>query len=103
MFKRVISLILIFLIISTNVFAAEDIVFEYEYMDRMFGVASELYINDEITKEEILSKAIEKYLKENPEAVNEIIKNGFSALDEYSEYYTEEEYRQFINGVNNTF
>lgn len=104
MFKRVISFVLIFFIISANVFAKEEtVVVEYEYMDKLFGFASELYIDDTITKEEILNKAIEKYLKENPEAMNEIIKNGFSSLDEYSEYYTEEEYRQFFNSMNNTF
>ncbi len=104
MFKRVISFVLITFIISTNVFAKEkDVVFEYQYMDKLFGFASELYIDDSITKEEILNKAIEKYLKDNPEAMGEIIKNGFSSLDEYSEYYTEEEYRQFYNNINKTF
>lgn len=104
MLKRLISFVLITFMISTNVFAkGKDIVFEYEYMDKLFGFASELYIDDTITKEEILSNAIKEYLKENPEAMEEILKNGFSSLDEYSEYYTEEEYRQFFNDVNKTF
>lgn len=104
MLKKLISVLLVVLMISTNVFAREDeVVAEYEYMNRVFGYASLLYIDDSITKEEILNRAIEKYLKDNPDAMEEIIKNGFSGLDEYSEYYTAEEYKIFLENVNNTF
>ncbi len=104
MHKKLICLILAVLMLSTNVFASEDkVVAEYEYMDKLFGFASLLYIDETITKDEILNRAIEKYLEDNPDAMGEIIKNGFSGLDEYSEYYTAEEYKNFVQNMNKTF
>ena len=103
MIKKIVSIILASLMLSTTAFAADDIVPEYEYMDRLFGFAEELYLDETITKEEILNRAIEKYLKDNPQAMEEIIKNGFSGLDDYSEYYTSEEFAQYVNNLNHTF
>ncbi len=103
MIKKLISVILLVLMLPPTVFAKNDMVAEYEYMDKLFGFASELYLDDTITKEEILNRAIEEYLKDNPEAMNEIIKNGFSSLDDYTEYYTQEEFMSYLNNVNHTF
>ena len=103
MIKKIFSVILSLLMLSQTAFAKDDIVAEYEYMDKLFGFASELYLDETITKDEILSRAIEKYLKDNPEALNEIIKNGFSSLDDYTEYYTQEEFMTYVNNLNNTF
>ncbi len=104
MLKKLIALALAISMISLTAYAREDeVVAEYNYMDSLFGLASELYIDDTVTKDDILNKAIEKYLKDNPEAMEEIIENGFSSLDEYSEYYSAEEYKSFINNVNKTF
>lgn len=104
MIKKIVSLILATLIISTTVFAREnEVVIEYEYMDRLFGYIEELYLDESITKEEVLKRAIEKYLKDNPEAMVEIIKNGFSSLDDYTEYYTFEEFMSYYNNINHTF
>ncbi len=103
MIKKIISVILSVLMLSPTVFAKDDIVAEYEYMDKLFGLASELYLDETITKEEILNRAIKKYLKDNPEALDEIIKNGFSSLDDYTEYYTREELMAYVNNLNHTF
>ena len=103
MIKKIISVILSVLMLSPTAFAKDDIFAEYEYMDKLFGLASELYIDETITKEEILSRAIEKYLKDNPDALNEILKNGFSSLDDYTEYYTMEELMAYVNNLNHTF
>ena len=103
MIKRIFSGFLAALMLSTTVFAKDDVVPEYEYMDKLFGFADELYLDETVTKEDILNKAIEKYLKDHPEAMEEIIKNGFSSLDDYSEYYTADEFMAYINNINNTF
>lgn len=103
MIKKIISVILSVLMLSPTVLAKDDIVDEYEYMDKLFGLASELYLDETITKEEILNRAINKYLKENPEVLNEIIKDGFSSLDDYTEYYTREELMEYVNNINHTF
>ena len=103
MMKKIISIILAMCMMSATVLAKDEVVAEYEYMDRLFGFAQELYIDESVTKEEILAKAIEKYLKDNPEAMEEIIKNGFSGLDDYTEYYTPDEFMAYVNNINNTF
>lgn len=104
MVKKIVSIILATLMFSATVFAREDeVVIEYEYMDKLFGYAEGLYLDETITKEEILKRAIKKYLKDNPEAMEEIIKNGFSSLDDYTEYYTYEEFMTYYNNINHTF
>ena len=94
---------LIALVFSNSVYAEEEKSNEYVYMDRIFGHASELYLDETITKEQILEMALDKYLSENPEAVEEILKAGFSSLDEYTEFYTPDEYMNYVNNVNHTF
>lgn len=101
--KKILSIILAIAAIQSTVFAKEDKVVEYEYMDKLFGFAEELYIDESVTKEDILKEAVKKYLKDNPEAMEEIIKNGFSSLDDYSEYYTGDELTSYINNINHTF
>lgn len=101
--KKILSIILAIAAIQSTVFAKEDKVVEYEYMDKLFGFAEELYIDESVTKEDILKEAVKKYLKDNPEAMEDIIKNGFSSLDDYSEYYTGDELTSYINNINHTF
>lgn len=103
MMKKILSIILVIAAIQSTIFAKEDKVAEYEYMDKLFGFAEELYIDESVTKEDILKEAVKKYLKDNPDAMEDIIKNGFSSLDDYSEYYTSDELTSYINNINHTF
>jgi len=103
-YKRVTAIVLVIIsLMSLSVFAAEDENVEYNYLDKMFGYASELYIDESITKEEILNIAIKNYLKENPDAIVDLLKAGFSGLDEYCEYYSGDEYQNYVNNINHTF
>lgn len=94
---------LIALVFSNSVYAEDEKSNEYVYMDRIFGHASELYLDEGITKEQILEMALDKYLSQTPGAVEEILKAGFSSLDEYTEFYTPDEYMNYVNNVNHTF
>lgn len=102
--KRIIALILTVLnIFSFSVFAEDEENTEYTYLDKMFGYAAEMYIDETITKEEILDAAIKKYVQDNPDALAGLLKAGFSELDDYSEYYSHDEYLDFVNDINHTF
>lgn len=104
MIKKILAVFMAFLIFSTPVLAKEEVLYpEYKYLDRLFSYAAELYIDESVTKEDILKQAIKKYLTEHPEAVEEILKSGFESLDEYSEYYTYNEFNDFVNNLNHTF
>ena len=103
-YKRGLALVLIILnMFSIGVYAAEENDIEYNYLDKMFGYASELYLDENITKEEILNNAVKNYLKKNPDALVDLLKAGFSGLDDYSEYYSGEEFNNYVNNLNHVF
>ena len=103
--KRIISLcVCIAVILSTSVFASEISNGEdLSYVERIFGYASELYIDDALTSEDILHNALDAYLNENPDAIIDILKAGFASIDDYSEYYANGEYEDYVNSINHTF
>ncbi len=73
---------------------------EYDQFERLSGYASDLYIDETITADHIMENALRTVLKDKPELANELIKAGFQSLDEYSEYYTKEEFELFNRNLN---
>ncbi len=105
-FKRLAAASLIAsMLFGGNVFAAEVQKTDtaYDYFTKLMTYASELYIDENVSADEIIKKAIENALEENPDMVTKLLKAGFSSLDEYTEYYTPQEYVDFINNMNHTF
>ena len=76
---------------------------EYEYFEKVSGYAAEMYIDDSITKEDVMQMGLNKLLKNNPELVEEILKAGFSSLDNYSDFYTYSDFKKYVNDLNHTF
>ncbi len=91
--------------IPTAVFAFDkgEMSNEYEYFEKVSGLAAEMYIDDTVTKEDIMQMGLSKILDTNPELVEELLKAGFEALDDYCDFYTFEEFRSYINQINHTF
>jgi len=75
----------------------------YDYFEKLMTYASELYIDEELTAQELIDSALEKAIEENPEILTELLKSGFESLDEYSEYYTPEEFENYVNNINHVF
>ncbi len=73
---------------------------EYEQFERLSGYAANLYIDDSVSTEGIMEEALRIVMKDNPELMNELIKAGFRSLDEYTEFYTKEEYELFQKNLN---
>ena len=86
------------ILMSQSVFADGDA--EYEKIEQILNYAANLYIDDSVTSDELMSDAIKNLLEKNPDLANEIIKSGFEKLDEYSEFYTKDEYELFTRNLN---
>lgn len=71
-------------------------------LNDILQIVQNSYYKD-ITKEEILYKALEELILSNPELFDQIAKGAFEALDEYSVYLTDEEYEDRLEDVNKEF
>lgn len=98
--NRFLSFILAAVLLFSQPVFAEEINFEYDLFERLINYASNLYIDDTVTSEQIMENAVMTVVKDNPELANQLIKAGFQSLDEYSEYYTREEFELFNKNLN---
>ena len=105
--KKFLALILVFSIslCSVPAFAEEDdngAANKISALNDILEIVENSYYKD-ITKEELLYKAVEELIKENPEILDKIAKGAFEALDEYSVYLTDDEYAERLEDVNKEF
>lgn len=103
--KSFIAFILSLVMLVPNPVLAEDVpedksYLTYDYLTRLMTYASELYIDEGFTVDELMDIALEKAANENPEVVEQLLKAGFSALDEYSMYYTADEFQAYVDEIN---
>ncbi len=99
--KALISLLLALVISSAPVMAERNE--ESAYMDIILSYAANLYIDDSTNSVDLLKTAIEDAVEDNPELMYQLIKAAFSSLDEYTEFYTAEEYIKAYQGLNDVF
>lgn len=99
--KRFIAALLATVSLSTTAFAQMNS--ESVYIDVIINYISNLYIDDSVYFDGIKQHAIEELVRDNPDIMYEIIKNAFSALDIYSEFYTAEEYEKYYQSLNHIF
>ena len=76
---------------------------EYNTFDKLMNYAAQLYIDQDISVEDLKEEAISKLLEEHPELLDQLLKAGFSSLDQYSEFFTGEEFLDYVNDLNHTF
>lgn len=76
---------------------------ESRYLDILTNYAANLYIDENVSAEDLMQAATEEILKENPELMYKMIKAAFSSLDEYTEFYTAEEYESYYQHLNKIF
>ncbi len=99
--KRFIAATLLTASIATPVSATVNS--ESVYFDVIANYISNLYIDDSIYFEGIKQHAIEELLRDNPDLMYQLIKKAFTALDQYSEFYTAEEYEEYYQTLNRVF
>lgn len=99
--KRFSALILSGIMLVQPVYARTESK-EYDMYERIMNYAANLYIDESTEADEMMDEALRTVLKDNPELMNSLIKAGFDTLDEYSEYYTKDEYELFQKNINHT-
>ena len=104
--KRITASILVLLMIfTTPVFAGENLKNitksnEAKFFDQIASDLVQLYQFD-ITKEEILERTLTNLINNDPEALDTFLRALFSSLDEYSEFYSPEEYAELMRSLEN--
>ena len=101
--KRLASIICAICTLSTSFVYAKEYSEEYWILDQMAQYVSELYIDEEMTKEEAMKLAVSGLLEGDEGRLVQALKSMLSSLDQYSEYLTAEEYRAFNNDLNHAF
>ncbi|MBS7298224.1 MAG: PDZ domain-containing protein [Eubacteriales bacterium] len=99
--KKIIASFLATISIATPVIAETND--ELMYLDAIINYASTLYIDSSIYSDDMMRAAVAAAVKENPEIMYKMIKAAFGELDEYSEFYTAEEYQKYYEMLTNSF
>lgn len=73
---------------------------ESAYFEMVMKQSLELY-NYDVSKSDVLVNIIRTLLNKNPELLDDALEAFFEGLDDYSEFFTPEEYAEFINYVEN--
>lgn len=97
--KRLLAIILSGMMLLGSTANAETLSEGYDSFERMSSFGANLYIDESVTADYLMSEALKKVINEKPELATELIKAAFSSLDEYSEYYTKEEYELFRKNI----
>jgi len=97
--KKFLALILAGVMLLGSSAYAETISWGYDNFERLTSFGANLYIDESVTADYLMSEALKKVINENPELETQLIKAAFSSLDEYSEFYTKEEYELFRKNI----
>ncbi|MCX7714727.1 MAG: S41 family peptidase [Clostridia bacterium] len=100
--KRIIAALIAVVILLPTVVSAEESD-EYKLYDNIVNFIQNSYIDETITKDEIIKNAIDNLVKENPEMLVKLFQATFDGLDQYSEFYTAEEFQAFLENLNKEF
>lgn len=73
------------------------------YLDSIINYASNLYIDSSVYSEDMMRAAISAAVEDNPELMYKMIKAAFGELDQYSEFYTAEEYQEYYEMLTDEF
>ena len=76
---------------------------QYKAVEIVADYASQLFIDDTLTQDEVIKDGLSKMLQENPDQLIPFLKTMISTLDPYSEFFTLEEYTKYVNAVNHAF
>lgn len=98
--RKFISLVLAGMMLFAKPVFAETESTEYDMYERIMNYAANLYIEENADPDTMMEEALRNVMKDNPELMNQLIKAGFQSLDEYTEFYTKEEYELFNKNLN---
>lgn len=76
---------------------------EYNAFDQIAEYISDRYIDDSLSKDDIMTQGLSKLLENNDPLLVELLKSTLKSLDDYSQFFTAEEYKQYQDQLNQTF
>ena len=77
---------------------------EYQGYEVISEYIANQYIDDTYTAEDIMKMGVSAYLeKYGDDVLVEFLKGALHALDDYSDFFTREEYIEYMNEINSTF
>jgi len=106
--KRIISAFLSVLMLSSSISVLaenEETQYsgEYQAFEQIAEYVSERYIDDSLTTEDIMAQGLSKLLEGNDPLLIELLKFTLESMDDYSEFFTAEEYKAFEQSIEKTF
>lgn len=97
------TLALLMLVMPHCTYANDEYSGEYGAYEQVAKYISERYIDETLTQDEIMKQGLSKLLENNDPLLVQLLKSMLESLDDYSEFYTAEEYKQFENSLNRSF
>lgn len=77
---------------------------QYDAYEQIAGYIADMYVDDSYTTEDIMKLGISEYLrKHGDDALVSFLKAALQGMDDYSDFYTYEEYIEYNNELNKTF
>lgn len=76
----------------------------YQAYQQIAGYIADKYLDDSYTSEDIMKIGLSAYLEEQgDEVLVPLLKAALQSLDDYSDFYTRNEYVEYTNNLNRTF
>lgn len=77
---------------------------QYQAYEQIAGYIADRYLDDSYTAEDIMNIGLSEYLRENGDAAMvELLKAATHSLDDYSDFFTREEFIEYNDSLNHTF
>ena len=76
---------------------------EYTAFEQISDYVSKAFIDDTYTTEDVMAQGLSKLLENNEPVLVDLLKATLESMDDYSEFYTAEEYKEYQDQLNNTF
>ena len=103
--KKTASLLLCGVLIAPTVYAEDELKLsgEYNAWKNIAEYIATEYIDETLTPDEIMDMGVSNLLDGNNEMLVALLKKTLESLDDYSTFYTAEEYKEYTDNLNRTF
>lgn len=102
------AITIVMLFSSQSIFAApqentQEYSGEFEVFRSIADFVAKNYIDDSYTIDDIMKKGLSELLENDEQLLIELLKATLESMDDYSEFYTPEEFKKFQEQLNKTF
>ncbi len=103
--KRITAAVLSAMMLTSSAVFADNSEYsgEYQAFEQIAEYIAQRYIDDTVTKEEVMTQGLSRLLEGNDPLLIELLKSTLKSMDDYSEFYTAEEYMKFQQSMEKSF